>query len=68
MLLSTDFIFCTQLFLSVFSQQTSGYINREVLNKLTAKNKEVRGLLKITEEKESELFALRLQLEENAGK
>lgn len=55
-------------FLFRLSQQTSKHINKEVLYKLTMKNKEVRGLLKITEEKESELCELRKQLKENAGK
>ena len=49
-------------------QQTSENINREVMDKLTVKNKEVRALCQITEEKESELCTLRQKLDEQECK
>ena len=49
-------------------QQTSENINTEVLDKLAVKNKEVRALIKITEEKEFELCKLCQQLKDQECK
>ena len=49
-------------------QQTSENINKEVMDKLVLKNKEVRALCKIIEEKESELCTPRQKLTEQECK
>ena len=49
-------------------QQTSENVNKEVMDKLSVKNKEVRALCQITEEKEFELCTLCKKLTEQECK